>query len=425
MNKTRLAIILLVASIAVFLTSLGAGAMAYFSPSVFQGTIASAQPQTNNARSNSNATLKTTATSTPSPNALPKANKHYEYVFPDGGMWVYDIDHGHRLVKQIALPTVGVRGVAASPSTGMVYISYGGNGGTHGNGIVLAYNLKTDKIAWTKKYPFGVDSQGISPDGKTIYMPDGSQSYDGNVYILNAADGAVTGKMNTVPGASTHNTFVNLQGTHVYTGAVNNNNLFEFDATSHQLIKKIGPLKAGVRPYSINRAETLAFTNASSFLGFEVSDITTGKLLYHVPIKGFTAPATATAPSHGISLSPNEKEVYVIDSPNSYVHVFDVTGLPASPPVQVADIAVPSMAGVEVPCPYDCQREGWLEHSRDGRYVYVGDAGVAIDTATRKIAAHLPALTNGRKFIEIDWSDDTPVFANNRLAAGYAGLPLP
>jgi DNA-binding beta-propeller fold protein YncE len=424
MNKTRLAILLLVASIAIFLTSLGAGAMAYFSSSAFQGTTASAQPQTSNAsQSNPNGSTKVTTTPTPVP--LPKANKHYEYVFPDGGMWVYDIDNGHRLVKQIPLPTVSVRGTVASAATGMLYISYGGNGGSHGNGAMLAYNLKTDKIVWNKKYNFGVDSQGISPDGKTIYMPDGSQSYDGNVYIINASDGAVTGTMNTTPGASTHNTYVNLQGTHVYTGAVNNNNLFEFDAKTHKVIKKIGPLQAGVRPYAINRAETLAYTVASSFLGFEVSDITTGKLLYHVPIKGFTAPADNTAPSHGVSLSPDEKEVYVIDSPNSYVHVFDVAGLPAKPPVQVADIAVPSMAGLETPCSYDCQKEGWLEHSRDGRYVYVGDAGVAIDTKTRKIAAHIPALINGRKFLEVDWAGDIPVFANGRHGVGYAGLPLP
>jgi DNA-binding beta-propeller fold protein YncE len=341
-------------------------------------------------------------------------------------MWVYDMDHGHQLVRHVALPTTNVRGAIASAATGMLYVSYGGDGGTNGTGALLAYNLKTDKIVWNKKYPFGVDSQGISPDGKTIYMPDGSKSYDGNVYIINADDGTVTGTMNTVPGASTHNTVVNLQGTHIYTGAVNNNNLFEFDAATHKVIKKIGPLQAGVRPYAFNRAETLAFTNASFFLGFEVSDITTGKLLYHVPVKGFTAPAGNSAPSHGISLSPDEKEVYVIDSPNSYVHVFDVSGLPAKAPVQVADIALPLMAGMEPPpCSYDCQREGWLEHSRDGRYVYVGDAGVAIDTKTRKIAAHIPALDNGRKSLEVDWADDTPVFADGRHGVGYAGLPLP
>src|SRR5215472_2456674 len=27
---------------------------------------------------------------------------HYEYVFPDGGMYVYNMDDGHRLVKSIS-----------------------------------------------------------------------------------------------------------------------------------------------------------------------------------------------------------------------------------------------------------------------------------------------------------------------------------
>src|SRR5438105_5492585 len=68
--------------------------------------------------------------------------QHYEYVFPDGRMSVYDITHGHTLVQQVSLPTTaGVRGVAASPMTHMLYISYGGDDGSHGNGSLLEYNL--------------------------------------------------------------------------------------------------------------------------------------------------------------------------------------------------------------------------------------------------------------------------------------------
>ena len=93
------------------------------------------------------------------------------------------------------------------------------------------------------------------------------------------------------------------------------------DSASNQIIKKIGPLKGGVRPFTINGSETLAFTTATGFLGFQVSDIFSGKVLYTVPVKGFTASGSTDAPSHGISLSPDEKEVYVIDTPNSYVHL--------------------------------------------------------------------------------------------------------
>jgi DNA-binding beta-propeller fold protein YncE len=128
-----------------------------------------------------------------------------------------------------------------------------------------------------------------------------------------------------------------------------------------------------------------------------------------------------SAPSHGISLSPNEKELYVIDAPNSYVHVFDVSHVPASAPVQVADIPLtqPMLSRPETPCAYDCLKDGWLQHSRDGRFVYVGDAGDVIATTTRKVVAYLPPLANTRKMLEIDWSNGLPIATTSRIGLGY------
>jgi hypothetical protein len=109
-----------------------------------------------------------------------------------------------------------------------------------------------------------------------------------------------------------------------------------------------------------------------------------------------------------------------MDSPNSYVHVFDVSGVPASAPRQVADIKlVGSMAGNESPCAYDCLRDGWLQHSRDGRFVYVGDSGDVIDTVTRKTAITLPTLHNTRKMLEIDWQNGVPISTTSRSGLGY------
>ena len=40
---------------------------------------------------------------------------HYEYVFPDGFIYVYDTDHNFALIKTIRIPTNdGVRGSVAS-----------------------------------------------------------------------------------------------------------------------------------------------------------------------------------------------------------------------------------------------------------------------------------------------------------------------
>src|SRR5262249_25506264 len=90
-------------------------------------------------------------------------------------------------------------------------------------------------------------------------------------------------------------------------------------------------------------------------------------------------------------------------------------------------IKLHSMSGSESPCGYDCGREGWLQHSRDGRYVFVGDSGDVIDTSTH---ATLPrdtstattiysTLYNTRKFLEIDWANGAPSFTTSRYGLGY------
>jgi DNA-binding beta-propeller fold protein YncE len=233
---------------------------------------------------------------------------------------------------------------------------------------MLAYNLLTDAVVWTRNYSAGVDSMAITPDGKTIYMPTGEAASGGNWDIVDASTGNVTG--------------------------------------------------------SINGKATLAFTTATGYLGFQVSDITTGKVLYTVPIQGnfpYTpGQAGPSSPSHGISLSPDEKQLWVMDQPNDYVHVFDISGLPASAPVQMANIKLTQpMTGGQVGCTYDCLREGWLQHSLDGRFVWVGDSGDVISTSTQASVATLTPLYNSRVFLEIDFSGGLPIATSSRSGLGY------
>jgi len=334
-------------------------------------------------------------------------------------MYVYDMDHGQAVVQRIALPTTaGVRGVVASPVTQMLYVSYSSDRGAGGS--LLKYNLLAQGIVWQKTYAHGIDSMAITPDGKTIYMPDGELSSDGKWYIVDAITGDDTGFINA--GTGPHNTLVSLNGKHVYLGSRFSPYLTVADTTTNQVIQKIGPLRGnGVRPFTINGQETLAYISTTGLLGFQVGDIQTGKILYTVPIQGFTWNGSgASDPSHGISLSPDEKELYVIDWANSYVHVFDVSHVPTSAPKQVADIQLTrSMHHNETSCAYDCLADGWLQHSRDGRFVYVGDAGDVIDTASRKVVANLDPLYNTRKMLEIDWQNGVPIFTTSRQGMGY------
>ena len=117
-------------------------------------------------------------------------------------------------------------------------------------------------------------------------------------------------------------------------------------------------------------------------------------------------------PNHGLSLAPDRHELWVLDAPNNVVHVFDVSGEPRD----VKDIRLTKpLIGVEDPCAsHRCGRIGFLQHSADGRFVYVGDAGDVIDTSKREEIANLEALHQSRLMLEVDWAGGKPEFPASR-----------
>jgi DNA-binding beta-propeller fold protein YncE len=387
---------------------------------------AAGAPRAGTAASRAAPGLATQSTGT-SPRVLTSGSRrtgHFEYVLPDGEVDVYDIDRGHRLVQRIALPQArGVRGAAASARTGILYVSYGGDGGRNGSGSMLAFDLVRGRVLWRRDYDTGVDSMAITPDGRTIYLPTGELSTGSDWLVVKASTGVPAAVVRG--GAGPHNTVVGLDGRFVYLGGRDDNYLAVVATATNEVVRRVGPLRSGVRPFTVNGTQTLAFTTATGFLGFQVSSLVTGRVLYTVDLAdyGFTWDRSTfkpSAPSHGISLSPNERELYVVDVPNSYVHVFDVSGLPSSPPRHVADVKLRhQLVGDESDCTYDCLRDAWLQHSRDGRFVYVGDSGDVIATRTRAIAFFLPALRNTLKSLEIDWRGGRPVATTSRTGLGY------
>ncbi len=366
------------------------------------------------------------------------ATHHYFYVLPDQNLYVFDLDNNFQEVKHINIPQAqGVRGLAAAPSTHTLYISYGGVGTVcnfppcslppTSTGSLLAYDLLTDTIKWTKAFTFGVDSFAITPDGTKIYMPDGLLSGNGIWYVLDAATGNVLSSINTGM-SGPHNTIVSLDGAYVFMAPGFSNFLVKASTATNTVSLNIGPTLSGnnigVRPFTINGKHSLAFTTARYYLGFQVSNADTGQVLYTVPVSGFGTSVASSIPCHGISLSPDETRLYLIDNWYNYVHVFDVSKVPSAAPTQIANVPLVNLiSGSVSPCLYDCYREGWLNHSSNGRYVFVGDSGDVIDTSTNTLA-NIPtplrdALRNTKIFLEIDWQNGATVFTTTRYGLGF------
>jgi Ig domain of plant-specific actin-binding protein len=345
---------------------------------------------------------------------------HLEYVLQDGTTYVYEMDNGYRLAKTISLSQAksGIRGVMVSPASHLMFISFGGDGGPNGNGSVLAYDLVTSKVVWEVHLSSGIDSGQVSPDGSKIYMPTGELTESGTWDVMSTQTGKVTGTI--AGGAGPHNTVVSPDGRYVYLGGRNYNYLDVYE-TATGAIKKLGPLVGTVRPLTANGKNTLAFTTATAFDGFQVSSVSSGKVLFTVSFGEVPGGFPYSAPSHGISLSPDGHRLSVLDTVHKQVQFWDVSRVAEGvAPSQIGVVGVSGLSGEASPCAYDCGRSGWLQPSTDGTLLFVGDSGDVIDTRTRKVITTLSTLLNTKKSIEVDWQGGVPVATSTRTGVSYA-----
>ena len=114
-------------------------------------------------------------------------------------------------------------------------------------------------------------------------------------------------------------------------------------------------------------------------------------------------------PSHGVGLTPDEKEIWVCDAHNSRLHVFDAT---VTPPRQTVSIPLR-------------EQPGWVTFSLDGRYAYPS-TGEVIDVKTKKIVAALTdekgREVHSEKMVEIHFKDGVPVLAGDQFGVGRAAV---
>lgn len=178
------------------------------------------------------------------------------------------------------------------------------------------------------------------------------------------------------------------------------------ETKTHTIVKKVGPFGEGIRPFTINGTETLAFVNVDGLLGFEVGDLKTGKQIERVTVQGWNTGEVRRHgnPSHGIGLTPDEKEVWISDGYNMRMHVFS-----AVPPFQqLTTIPLQDMPG-------------WITFSMDGKYAYPS-SGEVIDVKTRKILLTLQDefynSVASEKMVEIHISGNKAVKAGDQFGIG-------
>jgi len=321
------------------------------------------------------------------------------------GILVYDIDHGHSLLRRIPVSYFdgqdpagrapeNVKGICASAATRRLYVSTLTRMG--------CIDLESEKVLWVRRYAGGCDRMSITPDGKKIYLPTLEKD---DWHVVDAATGDVLATISPKSGA--HNTVMGLDGTRVYLAGLKSPRLRVVDTKTERIIQEV-PFSAAVRPFTVNGAQTRAIVTVNDLLGFEIGDPVTGKFLHRVEVPGYKRGPVKRhgCPSHGVGLTPDEKEIWVVDGFNKAVHVFDNT---VEPPKYLQSI------GGLIDDP------GWVTFTIRGDFAYPS-TGDVIDPKTKTIVARLKDEkghdVQSEKLVEVDWAGGEPVRNGDQFGLG-------
>jgi enamine deaminase RidA (YjgF/YER057c/UK114 family)/DNA-binding beta-propeller fold protein YncE len=336
--------------------------------------------------------------------------KRYLYVVTPGirdylefggaGILVFDIDDDHKFVKRIQTSASklekprNIKGVCASAITNRLYFTTPEK--------LYCVDLATEETLWEVAPDKGCDRMSISPDGKILYVP----SFEKETWnVIDAMTGKTITVIETNNGA--HNTVVSLDGARMYMGGLKSPKLFVADTNQHKLVREVGPFGGAIRPFTVNGFKTRAFICVNDLLGFEIGDLTTGKKLHRVEVAGFKPGPVKRhgCPSHGVGLTPDEREIWVVDAANQHVHIFDNT---VSPPRQLQSIPLR-------------EQPGWITFSRDGIFAYPS-TGEVIDTKSKKIVQKLSdeqgREVHSEKMIEIHMAGNYAVLVGDQFGVG-------
>src|SRR5271167_1477922 len=249
------------------------------------------------------------------------------------GIVVLDADDNYRFVKRIptweyagSMSPEQVSGMAASPVTNLIYVAARGRLG--------AIDMGTDKMVWSVTLDGKCcERPQVTPDGKIVVVGGDLQDY---WYEVDARTGKLIGKLEAPESPNSHNLNLSADGKTAFMSP-NNKVLTISDVETHKVIKTI-PFPDNVRVFVLNKDSTRIYANNNNFLGFLIADVATGKVIKTVEVtsvdwrsKWYVTPTPRIphgCPSHGIALTPDEKEIWLADGIFKKIRIFSNTDDP-------------------------------------------------------------------------------------------------
>jgi YVTN family beta-propeller protein len=192
-----------------------------------------------------------------------------------------------------------------------------------------------------------------------------------------------------------HNVYVTPDGKYAVMGSIPAKKITVVDLATEEISWEL-QLDAGVRPMTIETNDDGStrriFAQLSDLNGFAVVDFAARKEVARIklppaPAEFETDSERATAPSHGIGVSPDRKTLWVTSIPNNAVYVYSLADLSLIGHVDLPDLKLAGHKPLSAVA-------NWITFTPDGKYAYVSNAALrsvsAIDMKAMKVIAVVP-----------------------------------
>lgn len=326
------------------------------------------------------------------------------------GIIVLDVNDGYHFVKRIptwdyagSMSPEQVSGVAASPVTNLIYVA--------ARGRLAAIDMGTDKMVWSTTLDGKCcERPQVTPDGKIVVVGGDLQDY---WYEVDAVTGKLIGKLEAPESPNSHNLNLSADGKTAFMSP-NNKVMTISDIKSRNVIKTIR-FPDNIRVWVLNKDSSKIYANNNNFLGFLIADVATGQVTKKVEVTSVNWHAKWDVtprpriphgcPSHGMAITPDEKEIWVADGLFNKIHIFSNTDDPK-------EIDTIDLNGG----PF------WMTFGLDAKVAYVS-SGDIVDIATHKIVGQMKdeygRVITSEKLLDMTFDNGHAQRVSNQFANSF------
>jgi YVTN family beta-propeller protein len=253
-----------------------------------------------------------------------------------------------------------------------------------GDHTLLAIDTATDRAVQSIKLTGLPNQCAVTPDGRYVGVPiRGGDS----VNVVDVTQGKI---VKDLPVKVPHNCYNARRNDHLFVTSMGENKVKLIDLKTLSYLAEISV--GGVpRPLAVTHDEQTLYCALSDLHGFVIADIPQRKVVQTVDLPplpaGVQFPVPRT-PTHGLELTPDEKELWVTSCGTDTVYVFDTVAKKIVDKVSVG------------------KGPNWVTFSPDGRYCCVSnvlsDDVSILDVAKRREAARVKVGKQPKRLVAVN-----------------------